>query len=129
MNELINQVTSNGTYDNVPTSLTSNISVVNLVDGLTLKLEANKKTWLNGALTYTITLANETDVPYLSPVITDVLDTNFIVFVDGSVKVNGANLSSDKYIYDKSSGLLTLNMDDIGANENIEITFEVTKKS
>lgn len=129
MNELINQVTSNGTYDNVPTSLTSNISVVNLVDGLTLKLEANKKTWLNETLTYTITLTNETDVPYLSPVITDVLDTNFIVFVDGSAKVNGANLSSDKYTYDKSSGFLTFNMDDIGANENIEITFEVTKKS
>lgn len=45
------------------------------------------------------------------------------------VKVNVANLSCDKYTYDKSSELLTLYIDDIGANENIKITFEVTKKS
>lgn len=59
MNELINQVTSIGTYDSLPTSLNSNFSVVNLVNGLTLVLEADKITWSNGALTYTITLANE----------------------------------------------------------------------
>ena len=35
MNELINQVTSIGTYDNLPTSLNYNFSVVNLVNGLT----------------------------------------------------------------------------------------------
>lgn len=35
MNELINQVTSVSTYDNLPTSLNSNFSVVNLVNGLT----------------------------------------------------------------------------------------------
>ncbi|MCI6350005.1 MAG: hypothetical protein MR779_03780 [Tenericutes bacterium] len=50
-------------------------------------LEADKKTWSNRALTYTITLANEIDVPYLSSVITDVLDINFIGFVDGRLKL------------------------------------------
>ena len=34
MNELTNTVTSNGTYNNVPTELTSNVSVVNIIDGL-----------------------------------------------------------------------------------------------
>ena len=35
MNELINQVTSIGTYDDLLTSLIANFSVVNLVNGLT----------------------------------------------------------------------------------------------
>lgn len=36
MNELNNTATSVGTY-NIPTSLTFNTAVVNMVDGLTLK--------------------------------------------------------------------------------------------
>ena len=129
MNELTNQAISNGTYDSIPTSLTSNTSVVNLVDGLTLKLEADKKTWLNGSLTYTITLANLTEIAYVSPIITDTIDTNYATFVEGSVKLDSEVLSSDKYTYDKSSGLLTINLDDVNANETKVITFEVTKKS
>ena len=38
MNELTNIVKVTGTYDSVPISLTSNTSVVKLVDGLTLTL-------------------------------------------------------------------------------------------
>lgn len=33
MNELSNTVSSKGTYNNIPTSLTSNTSVVNITDG------------------------------------------------------------------------------------------------
>lgn len=58
MNELTNTVNGTGTYDSVPISLTSNTSVVKLVDGLTLMLEADKTYWKDGNLKYTITLDN-----------------------------------------------------------------------
>ena len=35
MNELTNQAITTGTYNSIPTSLTSNISTVNLIDGIT----------------------------------------------------------------------------------------------
>ena len=43
MNELYNTVTSNGNYNNIPTTLTSNTSIVNMVEGLSILKEANKK--------------------------------------------------------------------------------------
>lgn len=43
MNELNNTATSIGNYNNIPTSLTSNVSVVNIIDGLSLTKEADKK--------------------------------------------------------------------------------------
>lgn len=41
MNELNNIVTSTGSYNNIPTSLTSNTSVVNIIEGLTITKDAN----------------------------------------------------------------------------------------
>lgn len=43
MNELNNTATSLGTYNSIPTSLTSNTSVVNMIEGLTLPKDADKK--------------------------------------------------------------------------------------
>lgn len=50
MNELSNTVNGTGTYDSVPISLSSNTSVVKLVDGLTLTLAADKTYWKDGNL-------------------------------------------------------------------------------
>lgn len=55
MNELNNTASANGTYNNIPTSVTSNTSVVNMIEGLTLTKEADKQNWSSGDLTYTIT--------------------------------------------------------------------------
>ena len=54
MNELNNIATAVGNYNNISTSLTSNLSVVNIVDGLILTKDADKKNWSSGNLTYTI---------------------------------------------------------------------------
>ena len=43
MNKLNNTATSVGTYNNIPTSLTFNTAVVNMVDGLTLTKDTDKK--------------------------------------------------------------------------------------
>lgn len=48
MNELNNLVTTVGNYNSVPTSLTSNTSVVNMIDGLTITKTANKTNWIDG---------------------------------------------------------------------------------
>ena len=129
MQELINQVESIGNYNSISTSVSSNNSVVNLVEGLTLTKEADKTNWVNGNLTYTITLKNDTEISYENPVITDKLDTTLVNFVDGSVKINGTTVTSSEYNYDSSTGTLTVNLASVGESSSSIVTFEVTKKS
>lgn len=50
MNELNNTVTATGNYNNIPTSLTSNTSIVNMIEGLTLTKDADKKNWSGVAI-------------------------------------------------------------------------------
>ena len=127
MNELSNTVNGTGTYDSVPISLTSNTSVVKLVDGLTLSLEANKTYWKDGNLKYTITLDNATDIAYENVALTDVLDTNFINFVNDSVEINGVQAQSSEFNYEESNHTLTINLTSIAAQTKTTITFSVKK--
>ena len=128
MNEVNNMATSSGTYDSIPTSLTSNTSVVNLVDGLTLTMDADKKTWVSGYLTYTITLDNTTGKAYLKPIIKDEIDTSKIEFVTGSVKINGVEATEGQHSYDDSTHTLTVNLDDVAQSSTTIVTFSVKKK-
>lgn len=127
--ELNNSVTSVGNYNNVPTSLTSNVSVVNMVDGLTLTKDADKKNWANGNLTYTITIDNQTATTYESPVITDVIDHTLVKFVEDSVTINGVQADTSKYNYDDGNHTLTVNLDDVGPSSTTTLTFRVEKNS
>jgi len=128
MNELTNTVNGTGTYDSVPISLTSNTSVVKLVDGLTLMLEADKTYWKDGNLKYTITLDNATDIAYDNVKLTDVLDTTYISFVDGSVNINDTAATSDEYEYNDGTNTLTINLASVAAQNKTTITFSVKKK-
>ena len=128
MNELSNTVNGTGTYDSVPVSLTSNTSVVKLVDGLTLTLEADKTYWKDGDLKYTITLDNQTDEDYENIVLTDVLDTSLITFVNDSVTINSLPAGSGEYNYEESSHTLTFNLNTVSANAKSVIVFSVKKK-
>ena len=129
MNELNNTATAKGTYNNIPTSLTSNTSVVNIIDGLTLTKDADKKNWGSGKLTYTITIDNQTDTTYVSPVITDVIDNGLVKFVTGSVMINDVVATEDEYSYNEASHTLTVNLKDIGASSTTTLTFRVEKNS
>ena len=126
MNELSNQVTSTGTYNSVPTSLTSNTSIVNIVDGLTLVKSADKTNWIDGILTYTIEINNDTNTSYENPVVTDILNSTLIDFVDGSVTINGASATELQYTY--NDGTLTIKPGEVQANSKTTITFSVKKK-
>lgn len=68
-------------------SLTSNTSVVNIVEELTLVKDVDKK-WTNGILTYTTVINNQTDVTYVKPIVTDIIDTSLVEFIPDSVIIN-----------------------------------------
>lgn len=128
INELSNIATSVGTYNSVPTSLTSNTSVVNLIDGITLTKDADKKNWANGTLTYTITLDNQTDTSYVKPIITDVIDTTYVKFVEDGVYINNVKASNQQY-YNEGNHTLTINLEDVVASSTTTLSFCVEKNS
>lgn len=129
MNVLNNIVTSVGNYNNIPTSLTSNVSTVSMVEGLTLTKDADKKNWTSGDLTYTIVIDNKTDTAYENPKITDVIDDSLVEFVNDSVTINGVTATSSQYNYDAASHTLTVNLDSVNPSTTTTLTFRVTQKS
>lgn len=128
MNELNNTATSVGNYNNISTALTSNTSVVNIIEGLTLIKEADKTNWSGGNLKYTITVNNQTDKTYEKPVITDVIDTDLVEFINGSVIINGIEASTSQYRYNNDTHTLSVDLDDVTPSSISTLTFLVKKK-
>lgn len=129
MNELNNTAIAVGNYNSIPTQLTSNTSVVNIIDGLTLTKDADKKNWGSGSLKYTITLDNQADEPYTNVKITDEINTTLVKFVEGSVKINDIDASIDQASYDDASHTLTVNLNEVAASSRTTVTFLVEKKA
>lgn len=128
MNELNNTAVSSGNYNSVPTALTSNTSVVNLVEGLSITKEADKKNWSDGYLTYTITVDNQTEMPYENTVITDEIDASLIDFVDGTVLINDKAATSRDYNYNQATHTLTINLGTVAQSAEGVVKFSVKKK-
>ena len=128
MNELNNTATSVGNYNNISTALTSNTSVVNIIEGLTLIKEADKTNWSGGNLKYIITVNNQTDKTYEKPVITDVIDTDLVEFINGSVTINGIEASTSQYRYNNDTQTLSVDLDDVTPSSISTLTFLVKKK-
>ena len=128
MNELNNTATSVGNYNNISTALTSNTSVVNIIEGLTLIKEADKTNWSGGNLKYIITVNNQTDKTYEKPVITDVIDTDLVEFINGSVIINGIEASTSQYRYNNDTNTLSVDLDDVTPSSISTLTFLVKKK-
>lgn len=128
MNELNNTAISVGNYNNISTALTSNTSVVNIIEGLTLIKEADKTNWSGGNLKYTITVNNQTDKTYEKPVITDVIDTDLVEFINGSVIINEIEASTSQYRYNNDTHTLSVDLDDVTPSSIFTLTFLVKKK-
>ena len=118
-----------GIINRQTTTLTSNTLEVNVINGLTAVKSADKTSWADGALTYTLTINNTTGQTYTSPVITDTLDTTLVTFVPDSVTINGSTATSSQYTYNNSNGLLTVNLSDIATGGTATVTFKVTKNN
>ena len=127
--DLSNTVSVLGNYNNIPTEISSEAVVVSMIDGLTVTKTADKMVWADGLLTYTIVINNKADLSYTTPVITDILDTTKVGFVNESVTIDGVKAETSKYTYEESSGKLTINLDDITATGSTTITFQVSKKA
>lgn len=126
--ELSNTVRAVGNYNNVPTSITSAVSVVTMISGLTITKTADKPVWADGNLTYSIVINNQAEKDYVTPEITDVLDSNLIEFVPESVTVDGVQAETSSYSYNEGTHTLTINLDDITSGESKTVTFQVKKK-
>lgn len=128
MNELTNIASATGTYNNLPTAITSEAVVVALIEGLSITKTTDKQSWANGPLTYTITVDNKAQETYVSPIVTDIIDTTLVSFVDGSVTIDGVKADESKYTYDTDTHTLTINLSDIASSASSIITFQVNKK-
>lgn len=122
--KLTNTANVVGNYESVPTTLTSEAVITEMITGLTIIKTADKQNWATGILTYTVTISNDTDVPYESPSFTDILDPDLIKLVDDSVEVNGV---ASQHTYDSATGLLTISLETIDKASNSVITFQVQK--
>lgn len=122
--KLTNTANVVGNYESVPTTLTSEAVITEMITGLTIIKTADKQNWATGILTYTVTISNDTDVPYESPSFTDILDPDLIKLVDDSVEVNGV---ASQHTYDSATGLLTIPLETIDKASNSVITFQVQK--
>lgn len=127
MNELTNIASATGTYNNLPTAITSEAVVVALIEGLSITKTTDKQSWANGPLTYTITVDNKAQETYVSPIVTDIIDTTLVSFVDGSVTIDGVKADESKYNYDTDTHTLTINLSDIASSASSIITFQVNK--
>ena len=125
-NELNNVVSAVGNYNSIPTSITSNASVVVMIDGLTITMTVDKSVWADGDLTYTIVINNGTEKAYENPVITDKLDTTLVEFIDGSVMIDGVAATSSEYTFNTDT--LTINLSTMNQNDTKTISFKVRKK-
>ncbi len=117
-----------GNYNNIPTSITSSVSVVTMVNGLTITKTANKQIWADGNLTYTIVVDNKAEQTYTSPKVTDILDATLIDFVDGSVMIDGQKANPTQYSFNNQTNTLTVDLEDIAVSSSRTITFDVSKK-
>jgi conserved repeat domain len=130
MPDFTNTAQATGLVDSVSTALTGAVTI-RLVEGLTLIKTADKASWANGPLTYTITIDNTDGTESYTDVrITDILDPSIIVLINNSVTINGAN-SSD-YTYDPVTGELVVSDTaplTVAAGGTAIITFQVQKAS
>lgn len=122
--KLSNTANITGTYDNIPTVLTSEAVITELISGLTIVKIADKQNWASGNLQYTITITNGAENAFENPTITDILDPTLIKLVDDTVEVDGEKV---EYTYDPTSGELSIVLKTIAVGANSVITFQVQK--
>ena len=95
-----------------------------MIEGLTVTKEADKQNWASGNLTYTITINNSAESSYTGVKVSDIIDTQLVDFIDGTVTINNSSATSGEYSYDSS-----INLGDISPSTSSKITFQVKKKS
>lgn len=121
-----NQSNFSGTYgtEAEPITFASNLVSTTIISGLTAVLSADKKYWVDGPLTYTVVVTNESGDVYSKGILADNIDTANVVFdTDYGVEIDGSKTSDYTY----TGGLLSVNLPDIAEGGTLTITFRVTQ--
>lgn len=113
-----------GDYDAIPTTLTSEAVITEMIAELTIVKTVDKQNCASGNLAYTVTILNSAENPFEKPTFTDTLDPLLISLVENSVRVNGTDAN---YTYDSETGLLTVELETIAKDGSTESTFQVQK--
>lgn len=124
---LLNQANITGEFGDkaTPISFSSNQVETSIVDGLTVTKVADKVNWIDGALTYTLTITNNSGENFSNGSLVDKLDTTLVDFnTTYGVQINGS--ASTDYTYE--SGTLTITLPKLETDNNTIITFQVTRK-
>ena len=107
-------------------SATSLVSVLNLINGLTITKSADKINWIDGYLTYKIVITNTSDGIYENAYITDSLD-KMVEFVSNSLIIDNVVATEDDYDYDAEENILTTYLNNVDNKTSKIITFQVKK--
>lgn len=127
MNKLSNTVIINGSYHNIPTLLTSNTLTISIQDALTITKSADKNTWHEGNLTYTITIDNKNNRSYKNSKITNIINTKLVSLIPNSIKINNIPAKDNEYSYNTALNTLTIYLDTITSNSKTIISFSIKK--
>ena len=122
--KLTNIADVTGTYDSIPTTITSEAIITDLISGLTIVKTADKQNWATGNLTYTVTITNAAENAFENPTFTDILDPTLIKLVENTVTVNG---TTTEYNYDSTTGKLSIELETIATEGSATVTFQVQK--
>lgn len=125
---LTNQVDITGQYgdSSTPISFSSNLVTTTIIQGLTVNKTADKVNWVDGPLTYTITIQNTSGGVLTDGILIDNLDTSLIDF-DNTYGVLIDDVKSSDFNY--NDGELKITLPQLDNEKTITIKFQVTKKS
>lgn len=126
MNELSNVASISGNYNENKLVIFSNENIVNIIDKIKIIMSASKTVWKMGSLEYKIDIINNTSSVYENAILTIKLNKTLIDFIDKSVKINKSSM--DDYFYDEKNSTLVINIKEIKALEQLNITYSVKKK-
>lgn len=124
---LTNQTTIEGQYGSPASAISffSNEVTTNIVQGLTVQKDADKTNWVNGPLTYTIVVTNNSGNTLSSGSLIDKIDTTLVDFsTTYGVQIDGSKTSNYTY----NDGNLQVTLPDLETDKSVTITFQVTQK-
>ncbi len=125
---LENKVDINGQYGDPasPIAFSSNTVTTNIIQGLSVTKAADKTNWVDGPLTYTVVVANESGSAMTTGTLQDSFNTTLVDFnTTYGVQIDGSATSNFTY----NDGLLTITLPDLETDKQLTITFQVTRKT
>lgn len=125
---LTNQATISGDYGDsaTPIEFSSNEVTTTIVEGLTVTKSADKTNWVDGPLTYTVVVQNNSGATLTNGSLTDQINTTLVDFsTTYGVKIDGTTTSDYTY----SDGNLQVTLPTLENTKETTVTFQVTRKA